>query len=50
MIVQVLSIDIMFIEKIPFLIGVATPLDLTIVTSLISLDLNRPSRAAEAVR
>ena len=47
---QVLSIDIMFIEKIPFLIGVATPLDLTIVTSLISLDLNRPSRAAEAVR
>ena len=47
---QVLSIDVMFIEKIPFLIGVATPLDLTIVTSLISLDLNRPSRAAEAVR
>jgi hypothetical protein len=30
---QVLSIDIMFIEKIPFLIGVATPLDLTVASN-----------------
>jgi hypothetical protein len=35
---QVLAIDLMFIEKSPFLIGVATPLDLTMVTSLTSLD------------
>ena len=47
---QVLAVDIMFIDKVPFLIGVATPLDLTIVTSLISLDLTRPSRAADVVR
>ena len=47
---QVLAVDIMFIDKIPFLIGVATPLDLTLATSLVSLDLNKPSRAASVVR
>ena len=44
---QVLDVDIMFIDKIAFLIGVATPLDLThLATSLISLDLNKSFRAA----
>jgi hypothetical protein len=36
---QVLGIDVMFIDKIPILIGVASPLGLTIATSLVSLDL-----------
>jgi hypothetical protein len=47
---QVLAIDIMYIETLAFLIGVATPLDLTIVTSLTSLDTNKPSKAAEVVK
>jgi hypothetical protein len=47
---QVLAVDIMFIDKLAFLIGVVTPLDLTIVTSLTSLDTSKPSRAAEVVR
>ena len=47
---QVLAIDIMYIDKLAFLIGVATPLDLTMVTSLTSLDTGKPSRAAEAIR
>ena len=47
---QVLAVDIMFIDKLPFLIGVATPLDLTLATSLVSLDMNKPSRAASVVR
>ena len=47
---QVLAIDIMYIDKLAFLIGVATPLDLTIVTSLTSFDTNKSSRSAEAVR
>jgi hypothetical protein len=47
---QVLSVDIMFVQKLAVLIGVATPLDLTLATSLSSLDLQRPSRAAGIVR
>ena len=47
---QILSVDIMFVDKIPFLVGVATPLDLTIATSLMTLDVLRPSRAAEVVK
>jgi hypothetical protein len=47
---QVLAIDIMFIDKLAFLIGVATPLDLTIATSLLSLDILKPSRAAAVVK
>jgi hypothetical protein len=47
---QVLSVDIMFVQKLAVLIGVATPLDLTLATSLSSLDLLRPSRAAGIVR
>ena len=47
---QILAVDIMFIDKLAFLIGVATPLDLTIVTSLLTLDMLKPSRAAEVVK
>jgi hypothetical protein len=47
---QVVSVDIMFIQKLAVLIGVATPLDLTLATSLSSLDLLRPSRAADIVK
>jgi hypothetical protein len=47
---QVLSVDIMFIKKLAILIGVSTPLDLTLATSLTSLDLQKPSRAAHAVK
>jgi hypothetical protein len=46
---QVLAIRVMFIEKSAFLIGVASPLDLTMVTSLTSLDTGKPLRAAEAI-
>ena len=47
---QVLSVDIMFVRKLAILIGVSTPLDLTLATSLTSLDLQKPSRAADTVR
>ena len=47
---QILSVDNMFIDKLPFLVGVATPLDLTLVKSLKSTDMTKSSRAATAVR
>ena len=47
---QVLAIDIMFIDKIAILIGVATPLGLTIGYSLNNLVLKKSSRSAEHVR
>jgi hypothetical protein len=47
---QVLSVDIMFVRKLAILIGVSTPLDLTLATSLTSLDMQKPSRAADTVR
>jgi hypothetical protein len=47
---QVLAIDIMFIDKIAILIGVATPLGLTIAYSLNNVVLKKSSRAAEHVR
>ena len=47
---QVLSIDIMFIDKIAILIGVATPLGLTMAYSLNNLVLKKSSRATEHVR
>ena len=47
---QVLSVDIMFVKKLAILIGVSTPLDLTLATSLTSLDMQKPSRAADTVR
>ena len=47
---QVLSIDIMFIDKIAILIGVATPLGLSMAYSLNNLVLKKSSRATEHVR
>jgi hypothetical protein len=47
---QVLAIEIMFIRKFAILIGVSTPLDLTLATSLSSADMLKPSRAAAAVK
>ena len=47
---QVLSIDIMFIDKIAILIGLATPLGLTMAYSLNNLALKKSSRTAEHVR
>ena len=47
---QVLAIDIMFIDKIAILIGVATPLGLTMGYSLNNLVLKKSSRSAEHVR
>ena len=47
---QVLAIDIMFIDKIAILIGVATPLGLTIAYSLNNVVLKKSSRAVEHVR
>ena len=46
---QVLSVDIMYVDRIPILIGVAHPLDLTLATSLYSMELSKSSRAAETV-
>jgi hypothetical protein len=47
---QVLSVDVMFIQKTAVLVGVSTPLDLTLATSLYSFHTLRLSRAAEAVK
>ena len=47
---QVLSIDIMFIDKIAILIGVATPLGLTIAYSLNNIVSKKSSRAVAEVR
>jgi hypothetical protein len=38
----VLSVDVMFIQKIAVLVGVSTPLDLTLATSLSSFDKEKP--------
>ena len=46
---QVLSIDIMFIDKIAILIGLTTPLVLTMAYSLNNLVLKKSSRAMEHV-
>ena len=47
---QTLSIDIMFIDKIPSLVAVSSPLDLTLVFNLKSLDLQKPGRSASTVQ
>ena len=47
---QVLSVDVMFVERVPILLGVAHPLDLTMAADLLSVEMNKPSRAAAAVR
>ena len=47
---QVLSIDIMYLDKLAILIGVATPLGLTIAYSLNAADLKKPARTAGHVK
>jgi Reverse transcriptase (RNA-dependent DNA polymerase) len=47
---QVLSIDIMFVDSIPSLIGVATPLDLVLAVSLKSTDMDKAQRTAAAIK
>ena len=47
---QVLSIDIMFIDKLAILVGVSTPLGLTIAYSLNTADLKKPARTAALVK
>ena len=47
---QILSVDIMYVEGIPSLIGLATPLDLTMAVSLLALDSNRGSRSVSIIR
>ena len=45
-----LHIDIMFVEGLPFLIGVALPLDLTLVYELKNFDGDKTSRSAPVVQ
>lgn len=45
-----LAIDIMFIDKTATLIGMATPLGLTIAYSLNNLDMNKAVRAAKNIK
>ena len=45
-----LSIDIMFIDKLAILVGVSTPLGLTIAYSLDTADLKKPARTAAQVK
>ena len=45
-----LSVDVMFIEGVPSLVGVASPLDLTLAVSLTSLDTSRASRSASVIK
>ena len=47
---QVLSVDIAFIDNTAVLIGVSTPLDLTLASSLIRLDFSKPSRSTPVVK
>ena len=47
---QVLSIDIMFVDSIPSLVGVATPLDLVLAVSLKPTDMDRAQRTAAAIK
>jgi Zinc knuckle len=47
---QILSVDILFLDKLPVLIGIAHPLDLTLGTPLTGLDPDIPSRSAAAVK
>jgi hypothetical protein len=47
---QVLSVDIMFVESIPSLIAVSTPLDLVLAVTLKTADMSKPKRTAQAVK
>ena len=47
---QILSVDIMYVEGVPSLIGLATPLDLTMAASLLTLGSIRGSRSVGNIR
>lgn len=47
---QILSVDVMFVEGVPSLIGLATPLDLTMAVTLSSYDSAQGPRSAIVVK
>ena len=47
---QVLSVDVMFVQGVPSLIGLATPLDLTMAVTLLAYDSVQGPRSAAAVK
>ena len=48
---QTLAVDIMFVEGVPSLVGVSTPLDLTLAVSLTtSFETNKASRCAAVIK
>ena len=47
---QILSVDIMYVEGVASLIGLATPLDLTMAVSLLSFDTLQSSRSAAVIK
>ena len=47
---QTLAVDIMFVEGVPSLVGVSTPLDLTLAVSLTSFDTSKASRCAVVIK
>jgi hypothetical protein len=47
---QILAVDIAYVDNTAVLIGVSTPLDLTLSNSLIRFDSTKPSRSAPVVK
>ena len=47
---QTLSVDVMYVEGIPSLIGLASPLDLTMAVSLLGVDSLQGSRSANTIK
>lgn len=47
---QVLSVDVMFVESVPSLVAVCTPLDLVLAVTLKSSDMTKAQRTASAIK
>ena len=47
---QTLAIDVMFIEGVPSLVGVSSPLDFTLAVSLTFLDTSMATRSASVIK
>ena len=47
---QTLAINVMFVEGVPSLVGVFSPIDLTLAVSLTSLDTSKSSRSASVIK
>jgi hypothetical protein len=47
---QTLSVDVMYVEGVPSLIGLASPLDLTMAVSLLGVDSLQGSRSASTIK